>query len=264
MGIFSTLITQPLGYIIKVIYELFGNNYGVSIIMFTILVRVLLLPLSIKQHKAMAKTQKIAPLTAELQRKYKNDKEKLNQEMVKIYQKNNINPLGGCLPLLIQFPILIGIIQVIYRPITYILKQDATALAAKLPGIVTQKSSLVEIAVAKSLNLINFNFMGIDLSAMPKDDPFNIIIWIIPLLATAATYLSGKFTQAAAGNSNMPQNDQAQQMNKSMTTVMPIMTLFFTYTLPVAAALYWFISSAIQTLQQVLLNKFVKVDDIEA
>lgn len=260
MGIFSTLITQPLGYIIKFIYEICGQNYGVAIIVFTVLVKLLMVPLSIKQQKAMAKTQKVQPYINELQRKYKNDKDKLSKEMMKIYQENEISPMGGCLPLLIQFPILIGIIQVVYRPITYILKMDVTALSKGL-DLGKTVSSIQEIAIAKELDLINFNFFGIDLSMMPKDNINNIAIWIIPVLATLVTYLSGKLSQKMSSSS--AQNEQAQQMSSSMTTIMPVMTLFFTYTMPVAAALYWFISSATQVVQQYLLNKLVKVEDIK-
>ena len=235
MGIFNTLITKPLGYAIKYIYGLCGHNYGVAIIVFTVLVRLIMLPLSIKQQKSMAKTQKIQPALNALQQKYKNDKDKLNKEMVKLYQDNNINPMGGCLPLLIQFPFLIGIINVVYRPVTYILNKDATALAAGIKEFEGMTSTVLEIAVAKYHNLINFDFFGIDLSVMPKNDMSNIMVWIIPLLATLATYLSGKISQSMASSS--AQNDQAQQMSSSMTTIMPVMTLFFTYTMPIAADL---------------------------
>lgn len=248
-----------LGTIIEHIYYWCGN-YGLAIILFTLLIKVILLPLGVKQQKSMAKIQKLQPIISDLQKKYKNDQERLNMELVKVYKDNNASPMGGCLPLLIQLPILFGLINVIYNPAKYILGMENVA---RIDGI----KKAVEAGM-------NFDFLGIDLSVapsafgLPPKDVSDLIYWIIPILATVATYISGKISQkqqsatqgssASAGNAE----NQAAQMSKSMTTMMPIMTLVFTYTMPGTAALYWFISTASQTIQQVLLNKFVKVDDI--
>ena len=105
---FEFFITRPLGFIINLIYGLV-SNYGVAIILFTIIVKMILLPLNIRSQKAMKKQQKIQPIIAELQKKSANDQEKLQREMMKIYRDNNISMTGGCLPMLIQFPILIGL-----------------------------------------------------------------------------------------------------------------------------------------------------------
>ena len=113
---FEFLIYRPLGWIIKLIFDLV-SNYGWAIIIFTIIVKLILLPLNIKSQKAMKKQQKIQPIIVELQKKYANDQQKLQQEMMKIYKENNISMFGGCLPLLIQFPILIGLYRVILSPI---------------------------------------------------------------------------------------------------------------------------------------------------
>ena len=109
-----------LGWILDVFYRLFGN-YGFAIILFTVFIKAVLLPLDIKQKKSMAKTQKIQPLLMEIQKKYANEKEKLNQETMKIYQKYGINPMGGCLPMLIQFPIIIALYWVVKKPVTYMM-----------------------------------------------------------------------------------------------------------------------------------------------
>ena len=109
-----------LGWILNAFYHLVGN-YGVAIILFTVFVKMLLLPLDIKQKKSMAKTQKIQPLLMEVQKKYANDKEKLNQETMKIYQKYGINPMGGCLPMLIQLPIILALFWVVKKPIMYMM-----------------------------------------------------------------------------------------------------------------------------------------------
>ena len=113
-------ICTALGWILDVFYRLV-NNYGIAIILFTVFIKAVLLPLDIKQKKSMAKTQKIQPLLMEVQKKYANDKEKLNQETMKIYQKYGINPMGGCLPMLIQFPIIIALYWVVKKPIIYLM-----------------------------------------------------------------------------------------------------------------------------------------------
>ena len=116
-----------LGWILDILYRILGN-YGFTIILFTILIKALLLPLDIKQKKSMAKTQKIQPLLMEIQKKYANDKEKLNQETMKVYQKYGINPMGGCLPMLIQFPIIIALYWVVKKPVVYIMGVDESEI----------------------------------------------------------------------------------------------------------------------------------------
>ena len=111
-------IVMALGWIIKTIYDLV-QNYGVAIILFTIVVKLILLPLNIKSQKAMKKQQKIQPIIAELQKKYANDQQKLQQEMMKVYKENNVSMMGGCLPMFIQMPILIALYQAIQKPLTY-------------------------------------------------------------------------------------------------------------------------------------------------
>lgn len=109
-----------LGYILRLCSMLIGN-YGFAIIIFTILIKAALLPLTVKQQRSMMKTQKLQPLLMELQQKYANDKEKLNQETMKLYQKYQINPMSGCLPMLIQLPILMMLYWVVKKPVVYIM-----------------------------------------------------------------------------------------------------------------------------------------------
>ena len=113
-------IMMGLGWVLKLMYML-CSNYGVALILFTIIVKAILFPLTLKQQKSMMKTQKLQPILNELQQKYGNDKEKLNQETMKIYQKYKINPMSGCLPLLIQLPILLALYWVVRQPMVYIM-----------------------------------------------------------------------------------------------------------------------------------------------
>lgn len=242
---------QFFGSIIKFIYETFGQNYGVALILFTIFMKIVLLPLGVKQQRSMTAMQRLQPQLTELQRKYPNDKEKLSRETMELYKKHNVSPFGGCLPMIFQLVILLVMINIVYRPATYIM------------GIATDsKDILSQITLAKEAGM-NFTFLWWDLGVKPvftiNPTISHLISWILPLLATGATYLSGVAAQKTSGTSAAG-NDQAQQMSKSMTTFMPIMTLVFTFTLPLGASLYWFVSSITQVLQQVVLTKILKVE----
>jgi len=115
-------IAKVLGQLLYLIYKTIAfQNYGISLILFTLVIKLALLPLTIKQIKSTQKMQEIQPEIDKIQKRYKNDKEKLNQELMKIYQEKGVNPAGGCLPLFIQFPILIALYYTIRKPLTYML-----------------------------------------------------------------------------------------------------------------------------------------------
>lgn len=294
---FEFCITRPMGWIIEQIYSLVAN-YGLSIIIFTILFKLVLLPLNIKSQKAMKKTQKIQPLLAELQKKYANDQEKLQMETMKLYKENNVSMTGGCLPMLIQLPILFGLYRVIYAPIKYLLGvsdvdgiarvgelKDAIVAAGENIGNLASmgndaiwKNSQIQVSQwAQKLSqgdpwTINFNFLGLDLSNVPSKafgyltsgnlDWSMILLLLIPILAVAAAVVSNKITMAQSGQNNSG-NETAAQMSKSMNIMMPLMTGFFTLTLPAGLGIYWIISSIMQIIQQLVLNYYLdkKGDD---
>lgn len=289
---FEYLITRPMGWIIEQIYNLVAN-YGLAIILFTVIIKLILLPLNVRSQKAMKKQQKIQPIIAELQQKYANDQEKLQKETMKIYKENNISMTGGCLPMLIQFPILIGLYQVIQRPLSYLAGVDwmqqavidkvymlRDAMAESIGNLATAteetlaRSSQIQLSRwAEIINgssdpwVINFNFLGLDLANAPSA-AFNylmrldfsnwntIALLLIPILAVVASVFSMKITQAQSGQKQNQGNDNANQMAKTMGLMMPLMTAFFTLTLPSGLGIYWIISSVMQILQQLLLNYY--------
>ena len=288
------LINIPLGFLIRVIYNLV-QNYGLAIILFTIVIKLVLMPLQVKSQKAMRRQQKVQPIIAELQKKYANDQQRLQQEMMKVYKENNVGCSGGCLPLLLQFPILIGLYNVIQRPLTYIRGVDFSnsAVIEKVKNIaaaVGQNSSDVSVIVerqqmdlatwANQLGIsewgINFNFLGLDLSETPafssigkllNGDFSNLsttLLILIPAFAMLMTWLSSKYSQKLSGTANANNtNDQAQSMTKSMNLMMPLLTGWFTFSLPSGIGIYWIISSVMQIVQQFLITKFFegKEDD---
>jgi YidC/Oxa1 family membrane protein insertase len=269
-------IFNILGELLRWIYS-FSNNFGVAVIIFTVLIRVVLLPLTIKQQKSMAHMQKIQPLLSEIQKKYKNDKEKLNEETMKLYKEYNVNPMGGCLPLLIQMPVLIAVYSVIQNPITYILKQAPSKevltilcdqlRAIKSPdtqlNVVAFVSSNIEKAKEAVLSIgsdfdvtklfINFDFLGINLGLTPSIDKNNYTLLIIPVLGALTTFLSTKFTQKQTANQ---QSEQATQM-QTMQMIFPFMTGYFCYILPAAMGLYWIIGNLLQIAQSLTLDKYI-------
>lgn len=294
-----------MGFIIKFIFDLV-QNYGLAIILFTIVIKLILMPLNFRSQKAMRKQQKIQPYIAELQEKYKNDQQKLQQEMMKVYKENNVSMMGGCLPMLIQFPILIGLYQVIQKPLQYMLGvvwdgaydeichlyEAAKNISAGLVGSITNIGENAlnvwnqnQIMISKWASavgtsgttlegvtgnvhpwVINFNFLGLDLSTVPGDafqQAVNngawtgLIIFIIPVLAVVSSIVSMKITQAQSGQ-NQNSNSQANQMSKTMNIMMPAMTGFFTLILPAGLGLYWIISSLIQIAQQLSINYYLE------
>lgn len=305
-NLFTLIIVKPMGYIIDFIYQ-FIPNYGLAIIIFTILIKLVILPLNLKSQRSMVKQQKLAPQLQELQRKYANDKEKLNKEMMELYKANDANPTGGCLPLLIQFPIIIGLFQVIQKPISYMLHVDFNLpeninKVINLQKIVINNPVLSEMAPNGFLTaemktladnfqiamsnfaanpavegfsdwVINFKFLGLDLSGYPSAvwAPLSALfagrilpslyqtlpLLAVPILAGVTSWLVGKMS-----TQNTPQqaasDDNAAAMSRSMTLMMPLMSVFFTFSLPAGVGLYWIISNLAQMVQQYFTVKYFK------
>lgn len=286
-------IVMALGWIIKTIYDLV-QNYGVAIILFTIVVKLLLLPLNIKSQKAMKKQQKIQPIMAELQKKYANDQQKLQQEMMKVYKENNVSMAGGCLPMLIQMPILVALYQAIQKPLTYMFNvpyknipsdvvnkvvELAEKAGEKVTGsaeqFVSQLMSVDQIKISSWAGqvegklhewYINFNFLGLDLSKKPQNaiaylsDPMEnlsvVLLLLIPILAIVSSFLQSKITMKQSGQDKNSGTDQAQSMNAMMKWMMPIMSGYFALILPAGIGLYWIVSGVVQIIQQLALNYY--------
>ncbi len=143
-------IAFPLGKLMLFIYEnLAFLNYGLAIIIFTVIIKIILLPLNVKQYQSMAKTQEVQPKLQEIQQRYKNDKEKLNQELMNFYKENNINPMGGCFPMLIQMPILFSLYYVISQPLKFMLNVGASG--ASLMDLISNKYTGTIVATINSM-----------------------------------------------------------------------------------------------------------------
>lgn len=260
------ILAEPLAFLTRLIYNLI-ENYGITLIIVTILIRVLTIPLTVMSQKSTAKTQLIQPELQKLQQKYKNDKEKLSIEMQKLYKKHDVNPMGGCLPLIVQMFVLFGFIRVVYDPLRYILqlsveqidkiKEAVGATVTTYQVTLCGMDGVKEQIIALGKKPINFDFLGIDLTRMVKGNETDLLVWIFPVLAVLATIWSAQISKKQMQASNNGANEQTQSMSNSMMTIMPIMTAFFTYTMPIGMSLYWFVSTVAQIIQQAVITKVV-------
>ena len=262
------VLADPLAFIIRPIYNLI-QNYGLTLIIVTILIRLITIPLTVMSQKSVAKTQLIQPEMMKIQEKYKNDKNKQSIELQKLYQKHNINPLGGCLPLIVQMLVLFGFIGVIYNPLEYILQLSKEQISAISEAVGAKVSTyqvtlcgmkgVAEQIIELGKTPINFDFFGIDLTKILKGNEADLMMWIFPALAVITTVISGYITKLQTPQPQPSRNGEVEPPNmaNSMLTIMPIMTAVFTYTMPAGMSLYWFVSTAFQILQQTVINKII-------
>ena len=239
----SSLIT----IVTKLLTMLYGftHNYGVAIILLTVLIRLILYPLMQKQMVSMREMQKIQPLMKAVQDKYKNDKERLNKELMALYKEHKVNPMSGCLPLLIQMPILILLFQTLrvfeyHIPNTKIINGGFLWIANQYT--VMENSELVTKAgLALSERLIPFGFFGIE------------HIGILPFLVAGSMYIQQKMT--SPGGAAGKDGGSSAQTQKMMTIMMPLLIGFMSFSLPSGLTLYWFTSTLLGIGQQHLINK---------
>lgn len=259
------VIYSFFGAILHFFYDLFGN-YGLALIGFTFVVNIILLPLTWKQQKSTTMMQAIQPELNRIQEKYKNDKEKLNTEIMKLYQNNNINPMSGCLPLLIQLPIIFILYRIVYSPISHMLGYTAEQLAnlkAKYPDIT---GNMIEVELAAKSGLIDFDFFGLDLSLVPSIGNINLL-WLIPIFAGITTYgLSWLTMRQAEAKKTEEQkkkekdNPTANQM-QTMNKIMPLITVWFAFTFSASIGLYWIMNNIFKMIQQLVVNQLLKKEN---
>ncbi len=268
------ILIRPLGQFLYWIYKTVAfENYGLALIIFTIIVRSAMIPLTLKQYKSSAEMQRVQPLLQEIQRKYANDKAKLNEEMMKLYQEHKINPAGGCLPLLIQMPILLALWQAITKPLKYMLGFTSTqlnnlAVEAKIPvnsaySEINTITHFMSEGQGEKVGNLNMFFpshgFGINLGDIPTwhfdkiiSDPKFAVLLLLPIIATITTYLSVRMSMPKATG-----DKPANPMGNSMMYISPIMTLIFSFQFPAGLGLYWITGNVFAIVQQYYVNKYV-------
>lgn len=210
MGIIAT----PIGVLLGLIYSIV-DSYGLAIIIFTVIVRVCLYPLYAKQIQSTAKMSEVQPKLMQIQNRYKDDKEKMNEKLMEFYKEENYNPMRGCLPMIVQMPIIFGVFMLLRNPIKYMDNPEM-------------------------LTAVHESFLWIQDLAQPD-------LWILPIAAGITTYISYvqmQSQQTAVG----AQAQQAAGMMKIMKYVFPILIVVMGRSFPAGLTMYWFVGTLVQIL----------------
>ena len=274
MGFLGFLGT-PLGYVLQWMYDLFGS-YGWALIVFTVAVRLLSFPLQIGQQKNTARMAAYRPMIEEIQKKYAKDREKQNEELMRLQQEYGYNPTAGCLPMFVNFYIMFGVIEAVYYPLQHILhisKDVLTQIASILNMTYTyttntaiiqmvQKGTLPAEATAlltpeQLENIKNFNvmFMGMDLTVKPEL-AFNILL-LFPVLSVVTMALSNIIIMKSSGQ-------EMQGSMKWMPWMMSLMFVWIAFTVPVAFSLYYTVSNVLMLITSIITRKMYDPEKMKA
>lgn len=238
--LFNIIFAYPIFNVLMVLYRLFGD-FGVSIVILTIALRLLLFPLTLKQLRSTKATQALQPLMADIKKKYANDPQAQYRATQELYKEYNINPLAGCLPLFVQLPILYGLygaMDIVLRPSNTHQTYDHMVNSVLYPFI-HPFSGLT----ASSFGMHWFGF--INLSLATPDHSF-----ILPVLAGLATFAQLRMSQARNQQAGAAGGGMMQNQMQIMSFVMPFITFFFALSFPAGLALYWTASSIFSMVQQ--------------
>lgn len=259
--IWSNLLYNPILNVLVAFYKLFEYLHvpgalGFAVIGLTIVIRLLLYPLMAAQLRSARKMAKIKPHMDALAAKHKDDKKALQQAQMALYKEHGINPAAGCLPLLIQMPVLIALYNVFYQVLNN----------GNLTKVMTNINQIVYLPAFKITNL-DLNFFGLNLAVKPSQfAKYGYFLLLVPLITAALQWWQTKLMMAAAPIAppadkalakpgEKPKDDMAADMQKQMAIITPIMFGYFAYTFPLGLALYWNVFGLFGIMQQILINK---------
>ena len=284
-------IAKPFGMLMLWLYEFVGN-YGVAVILFALIVKLILLPFQMKSKKGMIQQTRLQGRIKEIEKRHGANKQKYNEEVQKLYREEGVNPMSGCIWSLIPFPILIALYQAIRYPLTIMmgvgkeLLDEGGAIATKLTEMgfeATSNAAYVQIeqsqfitnnwsafsGLSDKLRQIDYNFLGLDLGKTPQfkiffsgadwSDKATVaiaLLAIIPVVAAVLTWLQTWISQKTMPKAPDGEEDPTKKTMGMMNIFMPIMTLWFAFIMPAALGLYWIASSVFALIQEVILNKY--------
>ena len=281
------IILKPFAMLLLFFYNTF-NSYGIALILFAVVVKLILFPVTLKSKKSMIQTTMLSGKMQQLQKQYGKDKERYNLEVQKLYEKEKVSPMGGCLWSLIPMVVLIALYGIIRQPLTYFmdLSADQVAQVAEITGI-ANTGGFPQIAMAQAFNdsammakvqaglgeaasglfAMNFSFLGLDLSAIPNwkfwvgGITWNSMgLFLMVLVSTVISFLSMKVSMATNQINKQAQNAQMDQTNKTMMYMMPLMSLWIGFTLPAGLCVYWIAQYIVTMVQEVICSKMLKKD----
>ena len=260
-----SFIANIFGYLLKWLYNFVGQNYGFAILLFTIILRIILLPITIKQQKSLKKTSELQGKMQEIQFKYKNNPEQMNKEVMNLYKQEKVSPFSGCISAVVQIIIILSVFWLVSKPLTYMNHVNADIIDNYKNEIQEEYGSIsnyyeIEIIQKKSEQdenvRINMDFLGLDLSKVPSQNLSDAKVYIIPVLYVVSSIISIRLTTAKKNKKQNTDADMTEQMNKSMSYIMPIMAVSIAFVAPLGLALYWFISNVLMIIERLAINKF--------
>ena len=278
MGAISSLF----GYLLNALYTVF-NNYGIAIIVFSIILRLILIPITIKQQKAMKKSAELQEEMKEIQRKYKNNPEKLNQETIDLYKREKLSPFAGCFSSIIQLLIILSVFWLVSQPLTYMKKIDTNIINDYRTQLQQEgnQSAYMEIEIINKYGAqdervrLNMDFLGLGLSKVPSSNLNDWRVYIIPILYVISSIVSIKITnnfnkkkkndkKAITDGKELQTQDEPNElvameaMNKNMTFILPLMSVFIAFIAPLGLALYWFVSNILVIIEKIIIDAVMK------
>ena len=286
------IILKPFAWLLLFLYEFF-NSYGIALILFGIIVKMVLFPVTLKSKKSMIQTSMLSGKMQQLKVQYGKNPERYNMEVQKLYEKEGVNPMGGCVWSLIPMFVLIGLYAIIREPLFNMmdLPKDMIGVVAEVTGV-ENTGTYPQIAMAQALNDpavlaatkaalgdagsklmgIDFSFLGMNLAEIPTWKFWEggislskILMFILPVVSAVISFISMKVSMATNQmNSNQPSNAQVDQTNKMMTWMMPFMSLWIGFTVPAGLSVYWVVQYLVSMLQEVVCGKMLKKDYEEA
>ena len=276
---------NTFGYVLNLLYNLL-NKYGLAIILFTILIKIILLPISIKQQRTMKKSAKLQEQMKSIQFKYKNDPEKMNQEIMSLYKSENMSPMSGCLSSIIQLILLLSIFYLVKSPLTYMRKIPTENLNNYVKQMQDEGKNVnnvyPEIDIIREKGpeneevRLNMEFLGLDLSEIPQQSMSDYRVYIIPGLYIISTFISMRLTTSMQAKAKKKKDvieldadgkpkaddsnevDVAMQTNKMMSWMMPIMSISIAFIAPLGLALYWLINNILMIIERLVLDRILK------
>ncbi len=309
------IILKPFAWLLLFFYQVF-QSYGLALILFAFVTKMIMFPVTLKSKKSMIQTTMLSGKMQQLQKQYGKDRERYNMEIQKLYEREKVNPMGGCIWSLIPMVVLIALYGIIREPMTYFMDltaqqiqliadqlnwqtaavthgwmsqdamnrlvqqvadgklehifQDGSFNQIYLLSLITPEnlSSLQALVGESKLFVMDFSFLGIDLSMIPrwnfwtlKENWWNAIgLFLLPLISVGVSFLSMKVSMATSRMNNKAQNDQMDKTNKMMLWMMPLMSLWIGFTLPAALCVYWIAQYLVTMVQEVVCGRMLKND----
>ena len=270
-------IILPFSWLLNFFYR-FTSNYGIAIILFALVVKIVLFPMTLKGKKGMIQMTMLSGKLDQLKKQYGKDQARYNQEMQKLYEREKVNPMGGCLWSFLPLLILLPLYAIIREPLVHMmgLTAEQVTLVSESLGVEFVKNGYEQLQMAalikdgmviEGANVfpINFDFLGIDLAAMPTwkiwTDITNWSAVVGPfLLVIVSTLLSVVMGKVSSMTNKINQGTQAKDPNKTMMLMMPLMSLWIGFMMPAAMCIYWIANSVLSMVQELIAARMLKKD----